>query len=447
MTAFEETARAAVDKYGMFDSRRRPLIALSGGADSVALLLFLKGAQAEYGISCSAVHVHHGIRETADRDADFCAGLCRGLGVPLQIIRADVPALAREWKCGLEEAGRRVRYAAYDRVCDEFGCDCVCTAHHADDNLETVIFNLTRSAGARGLAGIPPVRENILRPLILCTREMIREYLAAAGQDFVEDETNSGDDFSRNYIRHNVIPPLRALAPDVVRAVSRSSEYLRADDEYLTSLADAALADAALDGERWRVDALAALPDPVLTRALFAAARRNINAALAADALREGADTRLSVGEGTALIIYRGTLRFTCDRRDAAPGFDLPIELEKKITAADGAWEFLLTRTPPAAAADRKDDIYEKSIYAAIDPAAAQGKLFLRSRLPGDRVAAGGARRTVKNLLQEAGVPADLRRDLVFLCDERGIIWIPGAALRDGCAADGDAVYAIFTRK
>ncbi|HIS67540.1 MAG TPA: tRNA lysidine(34) synthetase TilS, partial [Candidatus Scatomorpha merdipullorum] len=188
----------------------RVLCAVSGGADSVYLLHKCCELRAAKGLSVCAAHYNHCLRgEESERDERFVRALCEELGVELKAGRGDVAAYARENKLGIEEAARKLRYEFLERAADELGCEMILTAHNADDNAETMLMALARGAGPRGLAGIPPVRGRVARPMLDVTRAEIERYLAENGFEYVEDSTNASTDYTRNRIRKLVMPVLR----------------------------------------------------------------------------------------------------------------------------------------------------------------------------------------------------------------------------------------------
>ncbi|MBO4419062.1 MAG: tRNA lysidine(34) synthetase TilS, partial [Oscillospiraceae bacterium] len=206
-------------------------VALSGGADSVALLWVLRKLAPELGITLRAAHFHHGLRGAeADRDADFCRDLCGTWGISFSLGRGDAAGRAAETGESIEEAARVLRYA-YLR---EAAPGKLATAHNADDNAETVLLHLLRGTGLRGLGGIPVRRENIIRPLLSCTREEIEALLNREGLLHVEDGTNAGDDCVRNRLRHRVLPLLRAENPALSRTLGRTAALLREEDRFLS---------------------------------------------------------------------------------------------------------------------------------------------------------------------------------------------------------------------
>ncbi len=216
-----------VRKYNMLELGERVLVALSGGADSVSLLLALK----ELGYSVFAVHVNHHLRgEESDRDEAFCANLCRRLGVELYVEHVDVRSYCFETGKSVEESARVLRYEALGK--HSGGCK-IATAHNLDDCFETTLFNLVRGCGIGGLTGIPPVRDNIIRPLIGTRRDEILEYLKSRGESYVTDSTNLEDDCSRNIIRLNVIPELERINPSLLKTYKSSLENFRNAENYI----------------------------------------------------------------------------------------------------------------------------------------------------------------------------------------------------------------------
>lgn len=189
----------------MLELHRRVVVGLSGGADSVCLLLLLKEICKEYDTHLVAVHVNHGIRnEEADRDEAFCKKLCEDNGIEFKVYRFSVPDIAREKKIGLEEAGRMLRYESFYEAAGKDGV--VAVAHHMNDQAETVLFNIARGSKLKGAVGMMPVRDGIIRPLLCVTREEIEAYLKDKGIDFCVDSTNLFDDYSRNAIRNKIMP-------------------------------------------------------------------------------------------------------------------------------------------------------------------------------------------------------------------------------------------------
>ncbi len=229
-----------IQKYKLIEAGDNIAVAVSGGADSIALLMALFNAKSMLGITLSAVHIEHGIRgEESVADSEFVIRLCRRHDIPLRVFNVDVPRYAKENSVSVELAARELRYSCFKQLND---CK-IATAHTASDNLETIIFSIARGTGIKGLAGIPVTRDNIIRPLIETTRKDIELYLEQNGYSYVEDSSNLSDDYTRNAIRHKVIPPLVEIISSAEYNASRMSEILREEVSFLEELTNKAYSD------------------------------------------------------------------------------------------------------------------------------------------------------------------------------------------------------------
>lgn len=224
MNKVETIVRNYIIHHDLFKNHGRYIVALSGGADSVALLLILK----QLGVSLSAAHCNFHLRgEESERDEQFCVSLCERLGITLHRIHFDTQFYARQHKVSIEMAARDLRYRYFAQLAKDIKADGICVAHHRDDNVETVILNLLRGSGVDGLAGIAPKNGNILRPLLCIGRQDILDYLQLLGQNYVTDSTNLEDDALRNRIRHHVIPLLETINPAAKENIDQTAKYLR----------------------------------------------------------------------------------------------------------------------------------------------------------------------------------------------------------------------------
>jgi tRNA(Ile)-lysidine synthase len=224
MNKVETIVRKYIIHHDLFKNHGRYIVALSGGADSVALLLILK----QLGVSLSAAHCNFHLRgEESERDEQFCVSLCERLGITLHRIHFDTQFYALQHKVSIEMAARDLRYRYFAQLAKDIKADGICVAHHRDDNVETVILNLLRGSGVDGLAGIAPKNGNILRPLLCISRQDILDYLQLQGQNYVTDSTNLEDDALRNRIRHHVIPLLETINPAAKENIAQTAKYLR----------------------------------------------------------------------------------------------------------------------------------------------------------------------------------------------------------------------------
>lgn len=270
MRSFTEKVRATIDRYEMLEPGDAVLVGVSGGADSVALLHVLHSLRERYGISLTVAHFNHGLRGSeSDRDEQFVRQVADRLGVPLVVERNSDP-LDRD-SGNIEERARLKRYEFFHRSAEERGSGKIALGHTANDQAETVLLWLLRGTGRKGLGGMPPVREGIVRPFIDTERSDIVEYLTEGGIAWVEDGSNQEPAFTRNRIRHRLIPQIQEeFEPQVVPLLSSTAELLRDEESWLEQITQThfqALAKEA-DGERvaFAIDTLASLPKALQRR-------------------------------------------------------------------------------------------------------------------------------------------------------------------------------------
>lgn len=257
----------AVDEYEMLKYGDRVIVGLSGGADSVTLLHCLYSLKEKLGIELFACHINHNLRGVdSDGDQKFAEELCGRLNIPIRVFSVDVKGGQQKHQ-SIEEAARRLRYEKFAELAYELGAK-TATAHNACDNSETVLLNLIRGTGLKGLCGIPPVRDCFIRPLIYCTREEVEEYVRENSLAYVTDKTNFSADYTRNKVRLQLMPLLLEMNPSFHRGVSRTVSALRRDSVFLEEEAAAALEKARLEEGVYSSEKLAELPDPVFARAV-----------------------------------------------------------------------------------------------------------------------------------------------------------------------------------
>lgn len=228
-------ARLYADKHRLIEANRSYIVALSGGADSVALLLLLR----EYGCRIHAAHCNFHLRGAeSDRDEQFCEDLCRRLGIPLHRAHFDTQTYAELHKVSIEMAARELRYRWFEQLRADLGADGICVGHHRDDSVETVLLNLVRGTGLRGLTGIRPRNGYILRPLLCVSKEDIEQYLREKKQPYVTDSTNLEADVQRNKVRLQLLPLLRTLNPAVDDNIQRTAAHLTEAQAVLDGMAE-----------------------------------------------------------------------------------------------------------------------------------------------------------------------------------------------------------------
>ena len=420
----------------------RVLCAVSGGADSMCLLALLLQTGDH---ALAAAHFEHGIRgEESLRDCAFVESFCREKGIACFVGHADVPAYAAEKGLGLEEAARKLRYAFLEKTAEDEGFDFIATAHNADDNAETVLFNLARGSGSAGLCGIPPRRGKIIRPLLGLTRAEIEEYLAANGVPHVEDSTNESDAYSRNRIRHGVMPVLKELNPSFPEAAARLSRLLRRDEEYLSERAEAFIAEH-FDGESLPAAELLELHGAVSSRVVRrllprSAEEKHIEAVLALCRSTERRELDLP---GAHLRCERGRLFFSADGEAAAfSETELPIGGSVVLKEAGVT---IRTRLAPAG-----EEIHSPFKAYRLKCESMDGKLTVAPPRPGERYrpAGRGCTKTLKSLFAEARATQREKLLTPVFRDEAGVVLVPSFGEAERCACrDGDAALLITIEK
>ena len=429
------------------------MVAFSGGADSALLLHLLHRA----GHRLCAVHVHHGIRgKDADADLQFCRETCRALGIPFFAVWVNVPALAKKRGQSLEEAAREARYRHFARLMQAHGIPLLATAHHADDNLETLLFRLCRGTGTQGLRGIPasaPLPGTpdgstlcLFRPLLHLTKQEILQACDALGIAYVTDATNADNAYARNRIRNRVIPELEHLFPHPQKAALRLCRAAAEDCDALDAMADALYAQHANNG---------AIPLPLLQAQPAAIAKRLIarlygtcagNAmpeAVHLDAIyarvRENTPGSISLPGKFAAVLDLDALRILPDPHApmAAQAPAYHIALEGGFCTIGDAKVTVWSSFPENQKTDTAFDANVYNLYTELQVRfdTIKGRIFLRPMAEGDRILQGGMHKKIRKLYGQHGTPLHLRSRLPLLCDDDGVLAVPGICLRDGASA------------
>lgn len=381
-------------EQGLFAPGDTVTAAISGGADSTAMLHILLSLRKPLGIEVRAAHFHHHLRGAeADRDASFCAELCRKWGVPLTTGAGDAAAYARAHHVGAETGARTLRYRFFDALEGK-----IATAHTADDELETILLRLLRGAALRGLGGIPPARGAVVRPVLCLTRGEIEAYLREQGIAWMEDSTNGEDLCPRNRLRRHVIPQLLAENPSAATAALEMASSLRADEALLQSQADALLEACRIPGGL-DAAALREAPQPLRLRAL----RRVLEAA---------APGRLT---GAQLRAADALLFAPPSAAADLPGLRLRREYEKLLWVEAPKAAFAPFSLLPGAARDLPGGReivsqgpfpYDGRTGLCLTP---PSPIWVRPRQPGDRLRREAGEKTLKALMIDKKIPAAAR--------------------------------------
>lgn len=436
--------------------------AVSGGADSMALLRLLQALAPQLGIELSACHVNHGLRgAAADADEAFVRAECARLGVPLRVFRArelgEVPPHAGEaW-------ARELRYRCFGKL-EQAGIDRVATAHTVTDQAETLLFRLARGAGLHGAAGIRPRRGAYVRPLLCLTRADTERYCAAVGQRWVTDETNLDDGYARNRLRHHALPALCAANSAAERNLARFCEKAARADAYLTRQAQALLDEAVRAAQSQRQPAAARRAGAVYALAPLQAADPLLleqAAHLLVTPVRDAEERyiRLVCGlvqAGGGAVQLRRTVRLCAGggllwleeaaalpQEPEAPAAPVPFAPEKTGVYALPGGFVLQSRLRDGTFYEKTQVVHKKDLKNQADYARitlSHSALVLRSRRPGDRFrpAGRGVSKSLRKFMNEAAVPLQERDRLPLLADGSEVLWLCGFGFADGLAPDGD---------
>lgn len=403
-------AQAAIKKYNLLSENDSVIIALSGGADSVTLLSVLNSIKEKYNLTLYAAHLNHGIRgEEADNDEKFCKILCENYNIKLFVKHIDVPKLCAEQKISAELCGRNERYKFFDKLSSELNAK-VATAHTASDNAETLLFNLCRGSSLMGAAAIPPKRGNIIRPLITVTRDEIESYCAANSLAYVTDSTNMSDSYTRNKIRHNVIPALKEINPQAENAMLAFSRDAAEISEFLEKSAEECLNSSK---EKYGFNIQKLLQnDPAVLKAAIAKLCRDNNAdaerrhiELIVSMLKSGGAVELK--NGKKAVCAQNTLRIITDKTENT---HFSLAFDKNMSF------FYLG----------------KNIEAKMDHSLIKAqKLVFRTRKSGDffTFPVRNVKKPLRRALNEQKIPAELRDELLVLCDGSTVLWCEGLGL------------------
>lgn len=254
-----DVVRAYIEKYRLLTESRPVLVGVSGGADSIALLTLL----VESGYSCIAAHCNFHLRgDESLRDERFVREYARKLNVPFLMTDFDTQTYAADHHLSIEMAARELRYAWFEEQRVATGAQAIAVAHHRDDNVETLLMNLVRGTGIRGMAGIRPKNGFVVRPLLAVSREAILDWLAKRGLTYVTDSTNLSDAYTRNFIRLRVLPLLQEINPSVKEAIARTSEHLSAAEAVYLHIVEEARCTVFEQADRLSIAALMRYPSP-----------------------------------------------------------------------------------------------------------------------------------------------------------------------------------------
>ena len=438
-----------IKKYDMITTEDKIIAGISGGADSVCLFCVLLELREKSGIEFIAVHINHGLRGAdADADEEFVRSLCDKNGIKLEVFHKDVVSIARKRKQSFEEAGRDVRREAFREVMQKYGGTKIALAHHQNDNAETFLMNLARGTGLKGLTGIRPVNGVYIRPLLCMNRNEIEQFLQERGQTFCEDETNSDTKYTRNSLRHLVVPVLEEkVNAQAVRHMNETMEQLGELEEYMNMQTEDAWSRCAAEkgtGELTIDGALFAGYPLIIRKMLVRKAIEWLDGGLknighvhieqVLELFKEQSGRKTDLpGNLEAVRQYEGV----CFRRIKEK------ECAGKSAQEEGEWQKELVIPGQTFIPERnlvitckifpKDDNFSvqkipQKVYTKwFDYAIIQASLSVRTKRSGDKITINkGQTKKLKSWFINQKIPAEQREEILLLADNEQILWIIG---------------------
>ncbi len=414
-----------IKKHDMVRQGDTVLVGVSGGADSVCLIYVLSVLKERLGIRLLAVHIHHGIRGAeADRDAEYVKELCKSLNIDCDVVYIDVPAMAKERHLTEEEAGRIARYECFSSYLESGRAEKIAVAHNKNDNAETILFNLFRGSGIRGLGGIQPVRDTIIRPLLMVSRKDIEEYIEALGINYCTDSTNLTEDYTRNKVRKNVLGyAVREINDGAIENIAQAGSRLSEAEEYFTCEAERIFDDIAVmkQGE--------IIINNNYLRALPFIMRKYVIIHSFEKLCGRRKDITMKHIESTALLVDK----------DTGHTLNLPYGM-----TAIRSYDSLLLRNEKAEKSelsysvediklsvfkrDKKQIIPQKIYTKWFDYDKITNILEIRTRKDGDfiEILPAGCKKSIARYMIDSKIPAEKRDKILLLADGNDILWIIG---------------------
>ena len=417
-------------------------VGLSGGADSVALLHILVSNKDLLGIEkIKGIHIHHGIRgDEADRDLNFSKNLCEKLGVEFVCYYADIPTEAQKTGESIELCARRIRYDFFSQS----DCTKIATAHNLNDNMETVIFNMTRGTSIHGLCGIPYVREIFIRPLLDCTRNEIEEYLKSNSLDFVTDSTNLCDDYTRNKIRHNIIPQLFSLNSSFDKAFSNCVDSVKLANDFIMQSASEIL-EKARNTEENHYDCKQikgchkAVENQVISMILKEQGVPDITKKYI-DALSHIIENGGKANIGGDITANSDRVRLCFGEIENVEHFEIQLKNnEEKVKTPVGVL------TIKNLFKEDLQNLNKIEMQDIIDCDKICGNLTIRNRVDGDAYTpANRVNKKLKKLFNESEISVYERSKMLIISDDNGIIWTQYFGVADRCKIDNNTYKGIM---
>ena len=440
-----------IEKHNMFNENDKVVAGISGGADSVCLLLVLLELRKRKNIEITAVHVNHQIRgEAALHDQHFTEELCERYNVKCVVVSEDVPALAKLRKQSLEEAGRDLRREAFEKVLKEENANKIAMAHHENDNAETFIMHLIRGAGLNGLSGIWPVNGNVVRPLLCVTRKEIEKYVISKGLTWCDDLTNDEDEYTRNRIRHQVIPALESETDgNAVKHINAAMEQIRLALDFIEEETIRAykfcVIEKSADEIEINKDKLylyhRMIRTSVIKEALYKISghKKDLGTVHFEDIeslFNKQSGRRCNLPYNiTAVRTYENVVlkKNIKGKKEAETIEEIPLVIPGETYIKEKNMK-IVTRLIPVPEGFDVRDIQQKTYTKWFDYDIIKCKLVIRSKRAGDTITVSkdGHIKKIKSYFIDEKIPADKRSMIPLIAEENNILWVIGRRMSSG---------------
>lgn len=444
------------NKHHMFDKVENIVAGVSGGADSMCMLHILYLLQEKYGYKLTVVHIHHGIRGIeADEDMEYVENYCKINGISYQGFRFQVEKMAKEDHLSSEEAGRMVRYETFHKVLEEVGGGKIAVAHNSDDNSETFLLNLFRGSGIKGLSGIQPVRDGIIRPVLCLKRSEILEYLRENGIDYKTDKTNEGDLYTRNKIRNKILPYIRTdINERASEHIAQAADALNEINEYMEKQAELQYGECVTMSESMYTISIAKFEnvDRVIKKMILRKVIYNLSEKLK-DITARHVDAMLGISLGETgkqtNIAYGIVCRKNYENLEIFKREKEEMNGEKKIedvhmtisteVFVKGTEITIPIRGDESLIMEKTDiklkKIREKMYTKWLDYDILRGTIQLRNRKAGDYITvnAHGGRKKLKDYFMDLKIPREDRDKVLLLARGNEVFWVIGYRISERC--------------
>lgn len=429
-----------IEKFDMLKGVKSLAVGVSGGADSMCLLHILNSLKQENGYTLKAVHINHNLRgEEALRDENYVRDFCQREDIELIVFSKDIRKLSQDKCISEEECGRLVRYECFDKI----GCDAVAVAHSLTDSIETFVFNMIRGTGVKGLCGIPAKREpNIIRPLIECTRNEIERYCSDNSLEYVTDSTNLTDDYTRNFIRHNIVGNFSDINTAFEGSFLSLMSIISLENDYVTQQAselwvnsktengfDVSVLKSAHPALRKRV--VSQILNEMMCKSVSSKHIELINEII------EQESGQVEIGKHLYICVDSGIM-YAHHKKETK--VIVPSTFINGV-AYSGDYKFQIVEIA-------KDNCKDNLLFC-FDGDKVNGELVLSARQPGDRFTfkQRNVSKTLKKLFNELKIPEEEREQLYVLRDGNDIIWVENVGINAAYIPDDNTKKYFLIKK